>query len=458
MGEQRPGKWVVPNPQIPRTFGIMNLVFGILMFLVGAGYIAITIVAPSFQKQMVVKFEQQQAKSKAEREAKVAELKAKEEAAKTKEEKDTLKDEREAVESNVEPDLSAMNEMMGFNVFSDVRLAIYTFSELISGMILNVLMVISGVGLLGLAEWGRRLAITVAWLKIVRWVAMIVVTLVLIVPITAAKIQKMFDSIQQAQARAQANAGGRGGATMPMLNIAAVHVDCRRSHDDLHRPGRVDLPGSLDLVSDAATGPRGLLATIEAAVGPARDATGRTGVNLATLLFGHLAGTECRRALARGWLIVVRSLLGLLLAAIAFFLIWMWWLIVQTNASYVPSYMLRATLAAGAMILLTIVVVQAPAVLAGSLAGDRERGVLQLLLTTVVSPREIVSGRLLGKLSQVGMIVLAGVPFLVLLGAWNGLDLLQLATLFLLLAAVGAGGGGLAVLASITSRRGAMRS
>jgi ABC-type transport system involved in multi-copper enzyme maturation permease subunit len=177
-------------------------------------------------------------------------------------------------------------------------------------------------------------------------------------------------------------------------------------------------------------------------------------VNLVTLLFGHLAGTECRRALARGWLIVVRSLLGLLLAAIALFLIWMWWLIVQTNPSYVPSYMLRATLAAGAMILLTIVVVQAPAVLAGSLAGDRERGVLQLLLTTVVSPREIVSGRLLGKLSQVGMIILAGVPFLVLLGAWNGLDLLQLATMFLLLAAVGAGGGGLAVLASITSRRG----
>ena len=130
----------------------------------------------------------------------------------------------------------------------------------------------------------------------------------------------------------------------------------------------------------------------------------------------------------------------------------MWWLIVKTNASYVPSFMLRTTLASAAMILLTIVVVQAPAVLAGSLAGDRERGVLQLLLTTVVSPREIVAGRLLGKLSQVGMILLAGVPFLVLLGAWNGLDLLQLGTLFLLLAAVGMGGGGLAVLASIISQ------
>jgi hypothetical protein len=218
MGEQRPGKWVVPNPQIPRTFGTMNLVFGILMFLVGAGYIAITIVGPSFQKQMVGQIEQQQAKNKAERDAKVAELKAKEEAAKTNEEKDTLKDEREALESNVEPDLSAMNEMMGFNVFSDVRIAIYTFSELISGMILNVLMVISGVGLLGLAEWGRRLAISVAWLKIIRWVAMIVVTLVLILPITVQKVQKMTDSIQ-AQVQVQTKSGGRAPPPMPMMYL-----------------------------------------------------------------------------------------------------------------------------------------------------------------------------------------------------------------------------------------------
>jgi hypothetical protein len=214
MGEQQPGKWVVPNPQIPRTFGIMNLAFGILMFLVGAGYVAITLVAPSFQKQMVVQIEQQQTKSKAERDAKVAGLKVKEEAAKTQEEKDTLKDEREALESNVEPDLSTFNEMMGFNVFSDIRLAIYSFSEMISGMILNVLMVIAGVGLLGLAEWGRRLAITVAC-----WIAMIVVTLVLILPITVKKVQKMTDSIQ-AQVQAQAKSGGRPAPPMPMLNLS----------------------------------------------------------------------------------------------------------------------------------------------------------------------------------------------------------------------------------------------
>jgi len=177
-------------------------------------------------------------------------------------------------------------------------------------------------------------------------------------------------------------------------------------------------------------------------------------VNLATVLFGHLAGPECRRALARGWLIVVRSLVGLALGLVLLSLIWLWWVTSRVESSYAPTLQLRIALSASAMIMLTIVVVQAPAVLAGSLAGERERGVLQLLLTTAVSPREIVSGRLLGKLSQVGMILLAGIPLLAVLFAWNGLSFGQLVTFFLLLTAVCSGGGGLAVGASIVSRRG----
>jgi ABC-type transport system involved in multi-copper enzyme maturation permease subunit len=177
-------------------------------------------------------------------------------------------------------------------------------------------------------------------------------------------------------------------------------------------------------------------------------------VNAATLLFGHLAGPECRRALARGWLIVVRTLVGGLLAAILLLLLWVWWLNTLGNPDYSPAYIFAFALSIAAPILLTIVVVQAPAVLAGSLAGERERGVLQLLLTTAVSPREIVSGRLVGKLSQVGMILLAGLPILALLAAWNGLSILELVTLILLLGAVGLGGGGLAVGASVISRRG----
>jgi ABC-type transport system involved in multi-copper enzyme maturation permease subunit len=176
-------------------------------------------------------------------------------------------------------------------------------------------------------------------------------------------------------------------------------------------------------------------------------------VNLATLVFGHLAGTECRRALARGWLVVMRTLVGLALALVLICLLWIWWVTSKYDPKP-PILMLEGALWTATMILLTITVVQAPAVLAGSLAGERERGVLQLLLTTAVTPREIVSGRLLGKLSQVGMIVLAGLPILGILFAWNGLAFGDLAAFFLLVVAVGFGGGGVAVGASVISRRG----
>jgi ABC-type transport system involved in multi-copper enzyme maturation permease subunit len=177
-------------------------------------------------------------------------------------------------------------------------------------------------------------------------------------------------------------------------------------------------------------------------------------VNLATLVFGHLAGPECRRALARGWLIVVRALVALALAVVLISVLWLWWITQQVYPGYSPTLQLRVALVTATMILLTIVVVQAPAVLAGSLAGERERGVLQLLLTTAATPREIVSGRLLGKLSQVGMILFGGLPVLGVLFAWNGLGFPEFAAFSLLLTSVGFGGGGVAVGASVVSRRG----
>jgi ABC-type Na+ efflux pump permease subunit len=178
-------------------------------------------------------------------------------------------------------------------------------------------------------------------------------------------------------------------------------------------------------------------------------------VSLATAVFGAVAGIECRRALARGWLTVVRTLVGSLLALVVFFVIWIWQLDALLDPFFHPDVAaLRTALAAAVMILATIAVVQAPAVLAGSLAGERERGVLQLLLTTPASPREIVLGRLLGKLSQVAMILLAGVPLLAILVAWNGHGLVHLATIALVLAALSLGGGGLAIGASVVSRRG----
>jgi ABC-type transport system involved in multi-copper enzyme maturation permease subunit len=177
-------------------------------------------------------------------------------------------------------------------------------------------------------------------------------------------------------------------------------------------------------------------------------------LNVAAQLVGPLAGPECRRAVARGWLIVVRALAAVALLGVALVVVWWWWVFRQTDPFHQPFYELRIGLTAVEGLMVAIALIQGPAVLAGSLAGEKQRGVLSLLLSTRVNAWEVVSGRLVGKLTQVGMILLAGVPSLILLGALAGLRPLILMTLIAVPAAVGFGGGGLAVLASALSRRG----
>jgi hypothetical protein len=214
MATQEEGQWVVPNPQVPRTFGILNIIFGILLLLFGAYTIVMLFIGPKLQYTMVVQMKEQAAAKKAQREAKLAELKKKEDSAKTKEEKDSIADERETLEKSVDIDVSGvMDEAM--STATDTRIRAYSWVESTTGILLNIALIISGVGLLRLAEWSRRLAVGVAWLKILRWVTIMLFTLIVIVPITTEKTQKMFQEIEK-----QTSAKSGGAAPFPMASMA----------------------------------------------------------------------------------------------------------------------------------------------------------------------------------------------------------------------------------------------
>jgi ABC-type transport system involved in multi-copper enzyme maturation permease subunit len=172
------------------------------------------------------------------------------------------------------------------------------------------------------------------------------------------------------------------------------------------------------------------------------------------LLFGPLVVPECRRAGARGWLILVRTLAAFTAGSVVISLIWFWWFFLGIDPEWSPYTTLRVGVATLEGMALLLALVFSPAVLAGSLAGDRERGSLGLLLTTRVSSREIVSGRLAGKLSQVAMIALGFVPPLVLIAGLAGIRMRPFLMLFALPAAVAFGAGGIAIAASCLSRRG----
>jgi len=176
--------------------------------------------------------------------------------------------------------------------------------------------------------------------------------------------------------------------------------------------------------------------------------------DLLTLILGPLYGPECRRALARGWIILVRCLAGAAVFFVAMVAYWWWTLNLGWNSYFKQTYEIPTALTIVEGMMLTIAMVLGPAVMAGSLAGEKERGVLALLLTTRVRSREIVTGRLVGKLAQVGMILLACVPALAWLAGMKGIGVVDFLIYLILPISVAIGGGGLAALASTLSRRG----
>lgn len=210
MVKAQQGKWVVPNPQIPRSFGLMNIIFGSLLLLTALGHGFWYLYTPTFTRQMQERVKQVEDKAKSERDEKIADLKKQEAAAKTKEEKETLKDERVELEKNIGVNVMPLSEFTGMNVMADKRIAAYYAVEVSAAVVLNVLMIVSGAGLLGLREWARRMAIIVAQLKILRWLAMTVLMMVLVLPVSMEFSQKAMAAVE-AQIKAQG-----AGAAMPV--------------------------------------------------------------------------------------------------------------------------------------------------------------------------------------------------------------------------------------------------
>src|SRR5262249_47762574 len=111
---------------------------------------------------------------------------------------------------------TAFQDLTGWNILSDRRLAIYYVSEIGLGILLNLLMIIAGGGLMALAEGGGRLAPGVGLAKVFARVAMGLLTLTLVLPITMERTHKAF-----AKMDAQVRAGG-AATPMKMTELARI--------------------------------------------------------------------------------------------------------------------------------------------------------------------------------------------------------------------------------------------
>lgn len=201
------GRYVVPTPQPASTLGMLNLILGGIFLLSGMFGLSSALATPILQKPYESIADASKAQIAKDHEAVLAKLKALEDAAESDAERQVYLSSRQKLEEEGPPGSSMASVMTtGFRP----EFVNFYWLDALTGIPLNLALMAAGVGLIQLEEWGRKLALWVAGLKIVRILAVQGYWIFGIVPGFA---QSIGDSVKEMLRQTQA-AGG-GGAPVP---------------------------------------------------------------------------------------------------------------------------------------------------------------------------------------------------------------------------------------------------
>ena len=204
-----------PKSGTPKVLGILNIVFGSALVLggicCGMNLTMQAALAPMITAQQQQLQQQMKSTQDAERDERLKKLDEQEQAAQTEEEKLTIQSQRQTVLATppvVMPVMPDMSKMYGMN---NPRVMGYSVTDILSGLLLNVFLLISGAGLVGMREWGRKLAVWIAAIKIGRLFLLTIYSIIFVAPVMA---KQMTEALQQMLSQMPP---GRGGAPPPQM-------------------------------------------------------------------------------------------------------------------------------------------------------------------------------------------------------------------------------------------------
>lgn len=207
---------VLPKPQIPKTLGILNIIFGVLLVLLGSCTIGMTLIAPSLQQysnQFKAQIKQQ---AEARRQARLQTLEEEEKAATTEAEKASLKAQRDALAASPVP-VAPTADLQGFDQFKDPTIRNFTVIQQGTGILWDIALIVAGIGLVRLKEWGRSLGAWLAGIQIVRIVLLTLASLVVVAP-----VQKKFADKQVEAMEAKVKAGNASPAEASAVQMTRI--------------------------------------------------------------------------------------------------------------------------------------------------------------------------------------------------------------------------------------------
>lgn len=169
-----------PDRQTPKTLGMLNVAYGL-------GLIVVTLCS-NFYAMLVpllsVALDQQAARAEAQYQARKVEyddLRKQEAGAATDEERKPLTEKREAMEKDQEAAVR-MPRMKSLAQLRTPAILGHLVFDLASGIVLNLAMFASGIGLWKLRRWGRYLWLGTAWLKLLRLIVLATSAALIVAP------------------------------------------------------------------------------------------------------------------------------------------------------------------------------------------------------------------------------------------------------------------------------------
>lgn len=174
----------------PKTIGVLNIVFGSLMLLCVVCSSLNLMMQANMGPMMAAQQQQMQAAIQAERQQELAELRQQEKAAVDEKERARIVARRKALAAQPVP------KMPDFTKFTkEETLQTYLIADVTTAFVVNVLMIVAGVGLVGYREWGRSLALWVAAIKIVRLLVLYTYYILVVVPVMAQTFVSIFREV-----------------------------------------------------------------------------------------------------------------------------------------------------------------------------------------------------------------------------------------------------------------------
>jgi hypothetical protein len=182
-----------PNPGVPRTFGILNIIFGSMLLLGGlccGGTILSLSAAGAMANQAQVQASVENA-WKQQQQQQLDRLQQQLDAAADPQARQRIQREMEAIKQAPAPkvDVAAMYGV------KDPGVVVFWSVEVLSGLVLNLVLIVAGIGLLAVAEWARMLSIGLAALKLLRLAALYGYALVQVIPVMARDSGKAFHDL-----------------------------------------------------------------------------------------------------------------------------------------------------------------------------------------------------------------------------------------------------------------------